>query len=73
MPLSRARAVLFNRRMSTRPGLPSESLRSILQDLDEAERETIELRLERWGDDLVAALAQLYPERDVTALALRLV
>ena len=59
--------------MSTRPGPTTESVRSLLDGLDEVERETIELRLERWSDDLVAALAQLYPEHDVSALALRLV
>jgi len=50
-----------------------ESVRSLLDGLDDVERETIELRLERWSDDLVAALATLYPEHDVSALSLRLV
>jgi amylosucrase len=45
----------------------------LLEGLNDIERETIELRLERWSDDLVAALAHLYPEHDVSALALRLV
>ncbi|WP_147066590.1 amylosucrase [Terrabacter aerolatus] len=51
----------------------TESVTSILSGLDEADRETIELRLERWSDDLVAALTVLYPDRDVSALALRLI
>ena len=46
---------------------------SLLAGLDDADRETIELRLERWSDDLIAALMVLYPEHDVSALALRLV
>lgn len=68
--------MLFNRAMT--PGAddarPStESMSSLLADLDPADRETMELRLERWFDDLVAALRALYPEHDVSALALRLV
>jgi len=68
--------VLFNRAMSqgahdARP--TPESVTSLLEGLDAADRETIELRLERWSDDLVAALTVLYPEQDVSALALRLV
>ncbi|WP_442279578.1 alpha-amylase family protein [Terrabacter sp. 2YAF2] len=51
----------------------TESMSSLLADLDPADRETMELRLERWFDDLVAALRALYPEHDVSALALRLV
>ncbi len=46
---------------------------SLLTGLDGADRETMELRLERWFDDLVAALQVLYPDHDVWALALRLV
>ncbi|GAB3070874.1 alpha-amylase family protein [Intrasporangium mesophilum] len=65
--------MLFNRRMGTRQGPTSESLRPMLEDLDDSERETIQLRLERWSDDLVAALAQLYPEHDISSLAARLV
>ncbi|MEW1953528.1 alpha-amylase family protein [Terrabacter sp. NPDC080008] len=49
-----------------------ESTTALLAGLDPTERETLELRLERWTDDLVAALATLYPEHDVTALATRL-
>jgi len=68
--------VLFNRAMSdaahdVRP--TTESVNSLLAGLDDHDRETIELRLERWSDDLVAALMVLYPEHDVSALALRLV
>src|SRR6478735_6683025 len=51
----------------------TESVNSLLAGLDDHDRETIELRLERWSDDLVAALMVLYPEHDVSALALRLV
>src|SRR6478736_2337346 len=51
----------------------TESVNSLLAGLDDHDRETIELRLERWSDDLVAALMFLYPEHDVSALALRLV
>ena len=51
----------------------TESMAPMLADLDPADRETMELRLERWFDDLVAALRALYPEHDVSALALRLV
>ncbi|NUQ32665.1 MAG: alpha-amylase [Dermatophilaceae bacterium] len=50
-----------------------EPLGSLLGGLDEADRETLELRLERWSDDLLAALRVLYPEQDVSAIALRLV
>jgi amylosucrase len=76
VPLSRRRPLLFNRPMSqgahdVRP--PTESVHSLLAGLEPADRETLELRLERWSDDLVAALMVLYPERDVSALALRLV
>jgi amylosucrase len=68
--------VLFNRAMSqgahdVRP--TTEAMASLLEGLDDADRETIELRLERWCDDLVAALTVLYPDRDVSALTLRLV
>jgi amylosucrase len=68
--------VLFNRAMShgaqdVRP--LTESVSSLLAGLDPADRETLELRLERWSDDLVAALRVLYPEQDVSAIALRLV
>jgi len=68
--------LLFNRAMSdaahdVRP--TRESVTSLLAGLDDHDRETLELRLERWTDDLVAALMVLYPERDVSALALRLV
>jgi amylosucrase len=68
--------VLFNRAMSqgahdARP--TTEAMASLLEGLDDADRETIELRLERWCDDLVAALRVLYPDRDVSALTLRLV
>ncbi len=68
--------MLFNRAMSqaardVRP--TTESMASLLEGLDEAERETIELRLERWCDDLVAALTVLYPDRDVSEITLRLV
>ncbi|GAA2166297.1 amylosucrase [Humibacillus xanthopallidus] len=59
--------------MRPRTGPTSESVSSLLVDLDEQERETIELRLERWSDDLVDALAMLYPGHDVSALTLRLV
>ncbi|TQM58087.1 alpha-amylase family protein [Humibacillus xanthopallidus] len=59
--------------MRPRTGPTSESVSSLLVDLDEQERETIELRLERWSDDLVDALAVLYPGHDVSALTLRLV
>src|SRR6476660_745291 len=51
----------------------TEAMASLLEGLDDADRETIELRLERWCDDLVAALTVLYPDRDVSALTLRLV
>ncbi|WP_345508661.1 alpha-amylase family protein [Terrabacter aeriphilus] len=51
----------------------TESMGSLLASLDDADRETLELRLERWLDDLVAALRVLYPEHDVSALARRLV
>src|SRR6478609_3700109 len=51
----------------------TESVTSLLAGLDDHDRETLELRLERWSDDLVAALMVLYPEHDVSALALRLV
>ncbi|MGO4598345.1 alpha-amylase family protein [Terrabacter sp. 2RAF25] len=50
-----------------------ESVDSLLAGLVEADRETLGLRLERWSDDLVAALRVLYPEQDVSAIALRLV
>jgi len=68
--------VLVNRAMSdaasdVRP--MTESVTVLLAGLDDHDRETIELRLERWSDDLVAALTVLYPEHDVSALALRLV
>ena len=63
--------MLFNQAMSHAP--TRESMTALLAGLDPAEQETIRLRLERWGDDLVAALATLYPEHDVSALALRLV
>ncbi len=59
--------------MSTRTGPTTESVSSLLVDLDAHERETIELRLERWSDDLVDALTLLYPGHDVPALTLRLV
>jgi amylosucrase len=59
--------------MSPRPGPTSESVSSLLAELDQQERETIELRLERWSDDLVDALTLLYPGHDVSALTLRLV
>jgi amylosucrase len=59
--------------MRSRTGPTSESVSSLLVDLDEQERETIELRLERWSDDLVDALTTLYPGHDVPALTLRLV
>ncbi len=59
--------------MSPRTGPTSESVSSLLADLDRQERETIELRLERWSDDLVDALTLLYPGHDVSALTLRLV
>jgi amylosucrase len=59
--------------MRPRTGPTSESVSSLLADLDEQERETIELRLERWSDDLVDALTLLYPGHDVSALTLRLV
>ncbi|HET7799778.1 MAG TPA: alpha-amylase family protein [Humibacillus xanthopallidus] len=59
--------------MRPRTGPTSESFSSLLVDLDEQERETIELRLERWSDDLVDALVMLYPGHDVSALTLRLV
>ncbi len=50
-----------------------ESMTALLAGLDPAERETIRLRLDRYTDDLVTALATLYPEHDVSALALRLI
>ena len=59
--------------MRPRTGPTTESVSSLLVDLDEQERETIELRLERWSDDLVDALTVLYPGHDVSALTLRLV
>ncbi len=59
--------------MRPRTGPTTESVSSLLADLDEQERETIELRLERWSDDLVDALTLLYPGHDVSALTLRLV
>ena len=73
--------MLFNRAMShgardvrpTAESPASDSLGSLLTGLDEADRETLELRLERWSDDLLAALRVLYPEQDVSAIAQRLV
>ncbi|MCU1537298.1 MAG: alpha amylase catalytic region [Humibacillus sp.] len=59
--------------MTSRTGPTTESVSSLLADLDEHERATIELRLERWSDDLVDALTMLYPGHDVSALVLRLV
>jgi amylosucrase len=59
--------------MRPRTGPTTESVSSLLVDLDEQEHETIELRLERWSDDLVDALTLLYPGHDVSALTLRLV
>ena len=59
--------------MRPRTGPTTESVSSLLVDLDEQERETVELRLERWSDDLVDALTLLYPGHDVSALTLRLV
>src|SRR3954449_3555584 len=50
----------------------TESVASLLEALPDHERETLELRIERWGDDLVSALVALYPGHDVSALALRL-
>src|SRR3954468_11180070 len=50
----------------------TESVASLLEPLPDHERETLELRIERWGDDLVSALVALYPGHDVSALALRL-
>ena len=76
MPLSRRAPVLFNRAMSqgAHEGRPTtESVSSLLAGLDAADREMIELRLERWSDDLVSALMVLYPEQDVSGIALRLV
>jgi len=76
VPLSRRAPVLFNRAMSqgAHEGRPTtESVSSLLAGLDAADREMIELRLERWSDDLVSALMVLYPEQDVSGIALRLV
>ena len=59
--------------MRPRTGPTSESVSSLLADLDEQERETIELRLERWSDDLVDALTVLYPGQEVGAVTVRVV
>jgi amylosucrase len=59
--------------MRPRSGPSSEAVSSVLDDLDRQERETLELRLERWSDDLVDALALLYPGHDIPALTLRLI
>ncbi|MBB2988237.1 alpha-amylase family protein [Terracoccus luteus] len=50
-----------------------ESVHALLAELPSADRETLELRVERWLPALLAALTTLYPERDVEALATRLV
>ena len=42
-----------------------ESVHDLLAEVPAADRETLELRVERWWPDLLGALTTLYPERDV--------
>ncbi|EWT00110.1 alpha-amylase [Intrasporangium oryzae NRRL B-24470] len=59
--------------MGSAPGTTQQSTGALLTDLTADERETLELRIERWWPDLVAALSVLYPDSPAEPLALRLV
>lgn len=54
--------------MASDPRPVTPSLPALLAGLSAVERETMELRIERWRDDLEGALTSLYPEHDVQAL-----
>ena len=53
-------------------GTAQQSVRALLTDLSADERETLELRIERWWPDLVSALTTLYPAYPVEALGVGL-
>ncbi len=53
------------------PTMPS--VQALMNELSDHDRETFELRLERWTPDLVAALTALYPELDIDELVERLI